>query len=142
MTSQQSQQLPHQETETRTQSTAGSYSQGSQRQSTDGFPTLQVPGKARIIMLDWSKSNPAESAAGTCTEHKTQPFLSNSVMRTAPGHELYPCRGHGNGGRKDLANPPTPLVFQPGLQPLDARACCPSQKHKNNTGNCIPNRGG
>lgn len=84
------QQLSCQETETGTQSTAGSCSQGSQRQSTDRFPTLQVPGKARIIMFDWGKSNPAETAAGTWTGHKTQLFVSSSVMRTSPGHGLYP----------------------------------------------------
>lgn len=82
LTSQQPQQEPCQETETGTQTTAGSCSQGSQRQSRDGFPALQVPGRARIILFDWSKSNSAGITAGTCTEHKAQPLLSSSVMRT------------------------------------------------------------
>lgn len=147
LTSQQSQQVPCQETETPTQSTAGSCSQGSQRQSTDGFPTLQVPGKARIIMFDWSKSNPAETTAGTCTEHKTQPFLSNSVTRTSPGHQCgtVPTLRTPEWGKERPCQPPNTF----GIPAWTAASGCQStlpltkvvHKYKNHTGNCVPNRG-
>lgn len=61
-----------------TQSRASSCSQRSKRQSTDGFPTLRVPQKAKIIVFDQSKSNPAGTTAELHMEYGTQPFLSNS----------------------------------------------------------------
>lgn len=60
-----------------TQSRANSCSQISQRQSTDGFPTLKVPHKAKITVFDQRKSNPTGTTAETHTQYRIQPFLSN-----------------------------------------------------------------